>query len=414
MAAIETGLTAREGTAADQERRHGERGIALLLGILFTVIISGLVVSGTLVLRAHRAKTETSFRLYGQAAQFARAGLIEAMSWFRQSALQPVTAFDPEFLPLATPPVLETTDPDIGIVREFQISGPIWGRYEVWKQWDADPDAQRLAWRQRVQAEDITAAVGASGIGTVWRLRSIGYVFHRKDATAAFDEYPNQVLGSDILGSEIRRMTLAPPGQAALCSRTASQTRIDRSVNIQGGMGAGVFTLAGTGTVVQVNSPTIVGTPGISSSASYDDSVEAVFGVSEQDLAALADDRITIASTFPTPLPANSLYYVEVPTMTFNAALPLQGTAVVYVRGDVVIAHNSKSFFTGLLYVNGNLTIREPCELNGTIICTGTVVIEGQSDWINMAYDDDALNTLRTAIGQYRLSAAVRKVLSSE
>jgi hypothetical protein len=394
---------------------HGsERGVALLLGILFTIIISGLVVAGTLVMRAHRSKTETSFRVHGQAAQFARAGLIEAMSWFRKSTVQPVTTFAPVLNTAASPPILETLDPDIGIAREFQITGPIWGRYEVWKQWDADPDPVRLAWRQRVQATDVTTAAGAAGAGNVWRVRSIGYVFRQVDGSVPFDQPPNQVLGSDILGSEIRRMTLAPPGQAAVCSRTASATTIVTSVNIQGGTGAGVFTKSATGSVTETGSPTIVGTPRISSIAGYDDSVEAVFGVSEKELQALADDSILAANSFPNPCATNYLYYVEVPTLTFSAALPLRGTAAIYVKGNVVFNVGNKSYFTGMLFVNGNLTIREPCDLNGTIICTGTVHIEGQSDWVNINYDDDALNSLRTAIGQYRLSAAIRKVLSSE
>ena len=119
---------------------ESESGVALILGILFTIVVTGMVLSGSLVMEAHRSKTETSFRLHGQALQFARAGLIEGLGWFRKSKTQPVTDFDPVFDPGANPPVLETIDPEIGIVREFQISGSVWGRYEVWKKWDSDPD----------------------------------------------------------------------------------------------------------------------------------------------------------------------------------------------------------------------------------------------------------------------------------
>ena len=363
---------------------------------------------------AHRSKTETSFRLHGQALQFARAGLIEGLGWFRKSKTQPVALFEPVFDPGATPPILETTDPEIGIVREFQISGSIWGRYEVWKRWDNDPDPERLAWRKQFQAEDITQQSGATGTGSVWRLRGIGYVFRQVDPTVPFDQFPNQVLGNDILGTEIRRMTLAPPGQAAICSRTGGATTIDRKVNIQGGLGAGVFYQAGTGNVTVINSPTIVGSPGLSPSSSYDDTVEAVFGVSAKELQAIADDVITVASAFPSPVARNALYHVEVPQLDFTDTLPLVGTAVIYVQGDVVFNVGSKSYFTGLLYVDGDVTIREPCDLNGTVICTGTVSVVGQSDWININYDDEALNALRKAIGQYRLSAAFRQISSAE
>lgn len=391
-----------------------ERGVALILGMLFTTIAVGMVLSGSLYMGAHRSKTETNFRLTGQAMQFSRAGLIEGLGWFRKSTTQPVVLFDPQLSPSTTPPLLETLDPEIGIVREFQISGQIWGRYEVWKQWDGDPDPVRLAWRQQFQAEDITAQSSVTGVGVVWRLKSIGYVFRQVDPAQSFNQFPNQVLGSEILGTEIRRMTLAPPGQAAVCSKTGSQTTIDRKVNIQGGNGAGVYYKTGTGSVTVQNSPTIVGVPGLSSSSSYDDSVKAVFGVGAKALETLADDRITHAAVFPSPTARNALYYVEVPTLSFTSALPLLGTACIYVKGDVDFSVGSTSYFTGMLFVDGDLTIREPCDLNGTIICTGTTTVWGESDWININYDDESLNQLRKAIGQYRLSAPFRRVLVSE
>jgi len=193
-----------------------------------------------------------------------------------------------------------------------------------------------------------------------------------------------------------------------------SQTTIDNKVNIQGAGGAGIFSKSGTGLVMVWNNPTIVGSPGLSSSSTYDDTVKAVFGVNVKALETLADDRITSASAFPSPVARNSLYYVEVPRLDFSSTLPLTGNAAIYVKGDVYFNAGSKSYFTGLLYVDGNLTVREPCDLNGTIICTGTVNVVGAADWINVNYDDTALNQLRKAIGQYRLSSPFRRVLSAE
>ena len=396
---------------------HGietERGVALVIAIFFSILISGLVFSGTILMKTHRAETETSFRLHGQAAQFARAGLTDALGWFRKSKTQPVTTFDPQLAPTATPPALETMDPDLGIVREFQISGPIWGRYEVWKKWDSDPDPQRLAWRQQVQAEDITQQSGLSGSGNAWKIESVGYVFRMVDPNLGFDQYPNRVVSTEILGSEIRRLSLAPPGQAALCARDASQTTIQGGVRIDGGTGAGVFSQAGTGSVTILGRATVRGSPGASSSSAYDDSTEAVFGVTEKDLQALADDYVTSATNFPSPVATNYLYFVDVPTLTFTDKFPLSGRAIVYVKGDVVFAQNTKSFFSGMLYVDGDLTMREPLEINGVVICTGSVQLIGNSDFISINYDDETLNGLRTVIGQYRTSAAIRRVLSRE
>lgn len=393
--------------------REGEAGLALVLGVMFTIIAVGLVVSGTLSLRAHRVKTETNFRLYGQAQQFARAGLIEVLGWFRKQTAQPVLALNPVLDMGATPPIIDTQEPDIGITREFQISGTVWGRYEVWKRWDADPIPARLAWRQRVQCEDVSLMRGSAGSGNVWLVRSVAYVFQRTDTTRAYNVAPNRVLGSAILETELRRLTLVPPGAAAVCvgGSPAASGVYDR-VNIQGAGAGAVYHRRVTGETFNVTGAAVTqgGVSSNSSSTVYDDSVTAVFGVSEDELRGLADDRITNQVDFPRPVPRQTLLFVEVPTLDFTMARRLEGNAIVYVRGNVNFQTGNQSYFTGFLFVNGNLTMRETAEFNGTIVCTGTVDIRGSADWINITYDDEALNTLRTEIGQYRLSGAIRSL----
>src|SRR5438046_626809 len=112
--------------------RHAERGVALVLAILFTIIVAGITVAGALALRSHQNHTHTSFVSHGQAIGFARSGLTEGLGWFRKQTSQPVVTFSPVLDNLANPPILDTIDPEIGIVREFRITGSIWGRYEVW------------------------------------------------------------------------------------------------------------------------------------------------------------------------------------------------------------------------------------------------------------------------------------------
>jgi len=399
----------RNAAAGDGARRDRERGLALILGILFTIVVSGIVISGTMLLRAHRQKTETAFHLHGQAAQFARAGLIEALGWFRKQTSQPVLAFAPVLDTTSTPKVLDTLEPDIGLVREFQISGATWGRYEVWKQWDADPQPERLAWRQQIQVEDVSLARGANSAGSVWRLRCIGYVFHQADPGVSFDTPPNRVVSQDTLETEVRRMTFTPPGAATLCVDDLSNLTIDGRVNVQGnGVGA---CYGATGSPTYLNSPTVVGgwSTGI-----YDSSYESVFGLGEDDLRSLADDRVTVDADFPNPLPRNTFYFVDVPALNFTDARPLRGTALVVVKGDVVFQSASKSFFSGMLYVDGDVTIDDPAELNGTIVCNGTVTIQGAPDWIFLTHDSGVLDALRLEIGQYRLSSAIRRVHAVE
>jgi hypothetical protein len=380
----------------------------MLLGVMFALVAAGIVVTGAVLLRAHQTKTETNFRTRGQASQFARAGLIEALGWFRKQSAQPVLAFQPRLDLTVTPPITETVEPDIGLVREFQISGSVWGRYEIWKEWDADPDANRLIWRRRMQVRDVSVARGAAGAGNVWLVKSIAHVFRRQDATKLYNEAPNHVLGTAVMETELRRLTLVPPGMAAVCIGTPTGSQVNSKVNIQGALGAAVFFRSGSGTPSVTGGAITVG--GVVGSSSYDDATQAVFGVAEDELRGLADDRITQAAAFPPTLPARSLYHVQVPTLDFTSTRRLEGNGIVYVSGNVNFLAGSTSFFTGLLFVRGNVTMRETLEFNGTLICTGTANITGSADWINITYDDNALNMLRTEIGQYRLSGAIRNL----
>ena len=380
----------------------------MLLGVMFALVAAGIVVTGAILLRAHQTKTEVNFRTRGQASQFARAGLIEALGWFRKQSAQPVLTFQPRLDLVANPPITETADPEIGLVREFQISGSVWGRYEIWRQWDADPIPERLAWRRLMQVRDVSTERGAAGSGSVWLVKSVAHVFRRNDAAKAYNQPPNHVLGTGTVETELRRLTLVPPGMAAVCIGTPLGSSIRDKVNIQGATGAAVFFRSGS------RNPTVSGgaitVGGVVGSTNYDDTTQAVFGVSEEDLRGLADDRITQASAFPATLPARSLYHVTVPTLDFTSTRRLDGNGIVYVNGDVDFQGGNMSFFTGLLFVHGNVTMRETLEFNGTLICTGTVNITGSADWINITYDDSSLNTLRTEIGQYRLSGAIRSL----
>src|SRR5690606_24062328 len=121
------------------------------------------------------AHNRTLFITNYQAVMAARSGLTEGLSWLRRQTSQPVTVFQPTLDTSATPPILDTEDPDIGLVRDFRISGNLWARYEVWKEWAADPDPTRLAWRQQFDCTDVSEPKVGGATGSAWRLRSIGY-----------------------------------------------------------------------------------------------------------------------------------------------------------------------------------------------------------------------------------------------
>jgi len=407
-------LTSPHGRTPNVDR-WGERGVALVMAIMFTVVVVGITVTGALTLRAHQAKTRVSFVTHGQAVQFSKSGLIEALGWLRKQTSQPVTTFAPVLDMAVASPIMDTIDADIGIVREFEITNSIWGRYEVWKQWDADPNATRLAWRQQMQCEDISHLRGDLAPGSVWRLRSIGYVFRRVDPNVAFNEAPNQVLGQDMTEVETRRLALQPPGQAALCTRTGSTTQVlTRGRVVGGSLGAGIFYRQGTGAIiVSGTGASITGTPSQSASSTYDDSFEVVFGVSQSELAAMADYYVTSAADFPSPVPIDTVV-LSTTGMTFTAAKPLKGTGVVAIIGNTTIGQGTYSAFSGLLYVQGNLTVREPCEIQGAVVVTGSVTVQGASDWVTLTYDDSILAHLRQEVGTYRLSSAIQRPMAKD
>ena len=395
--------------------RSDERGVALILAILFTIIVVGITVTGSLILRSHQTKTKINFVSHGQSVQFAKSGLIEALGWLLKQTAQPVTAFEPTLDAGAVPPILDTIDPEIGIVREFEITNSIWGRYEVWKTWDSDPDPTRLAWRQQMQCGDISDLRGDLSPGSVWRIRSLGYVFRRVDPNAAFNESPNQVLGQEMAEVEARRLALQPPGQAALCSRTGSTVRVLTRGRVLGGtLAAGLYYLNGTSVpTVSGTGATLTGTPNRSAASTYDDSFEAVFGVSLDELDAMADYVVSAAVDFPNPVPIDTVVVAHT-GMSFTAAQPLKGTGVAVILGNTTIGQGSYSSFSGLLYVQGNLTLREPCEIQGAVVVTGSVTVQGNLDYVTIQYDDEILQHLRQELGTYRLSSAMSRPLSQD
>ena len=379
--------------------RAGERGVALILAIFMTVFGLGLILSGTVVMDAAHKKTDVAFRLDGQARQFATAGLIDALGWFRRQTSQPVTDFAPRRDENASPPIFDTEDPEIGIVREFEIAHGIWGRYEVRK---FVPNSTEPV----PEVFDSATRRGAETAGTVWKLVSRGFVFRKVTPNVAFDESPNHVLGVEVMETEIRRLTLAPPAQAALCLRQGHTCTIAPRGRVSGGEAAGICWNNDTPEPAIVGE--VTGNPPIVGIDGYDDSTEAIFGVERDQLRLLADDRISDNGAFPNPVPSHHILFVET-DITFNGLRPLKGTGIVYVEGNVTITPGSNSFFNGLLFTTGNLTINAPALIHGTVITQGEVLFQGLADYAQLDYDDSVLNSLMIEVGQYRLSSSIRR-----
>jgi len=384
--------------ARDPGHHLPESGTILLIVLFVSLAMSGLIFVGGLLLESSKNQAETEFRAVGQARSVARAGLIDAFSWYRRQSTQPVTEFAPILDLGADPPILDTEDPAIGLMRRFKISGNIWARYEVRKLDAKNP---------HLQVRDVSALRGLTGAGQVWYLASWGAVFRREDDQKGYKESPNRLLGTALAFTEIRRMTLSPPGEAAINSARGDNVVLTTRTRIVGSEGSGVVFPIGTGNVSAQGE--ISGSPALAPVADYDDSPEAVFGVPYAQLKSLADDVYTNPSEFPAPVPQDSLLIME-GDLTFNDTRPLRGSGVIYVDGNVVVDASPRNFFNGMLYVTGNLMVRAPSIVRGTIVARGSIRVEGSGDYAEIEYDKKVLSALMVSMGQYRISKAIRFV----
>ena len=366
----------RWGRMLDEHRRGG----ALLVLVLVAIVILGGVTSAALsVFQTTNTFIKYELNYHGQAVNAAKAGLVDALAWFRRQTSQPVNAFAPALDMDADPAINETADPEIGLVREYQISTRenIWGRYEV-----------------RLRAvRDVTGERNLTGTGRYWYIESRGYVFERlvpeytpRDFYAVYefadgtqrrkledgsyaveDTDPDDVLterhdmnmvrlmASETMWTEVRRLSVVPPADATICLARGDLAYLGNRSRVNGGEGYGLVYPSGTGDPTVESGAELSGTPakGAADPATYLLDVADVFGVTPEELRSLSDIYTDDPSTLPATLPDYQLVYID-GDATWTASRPLRGTAIVYVAGDATLASQSSSYFSGILYVEGD------------------------------------------------------------
>ena len=103
----------------------------LIWATLTVMLVGGIILSGLGNLQAFDELSLANFGAKGQAEEIARAGLTDALAWFRRQPIQPVLEFAPRRDLGANPPINETDDETLGLVRAFEISPRVWARYIV-------------------------------------------------------------------------------------------------------------------------------------------------------------------------------------------------------------------------------------------------------------------------------------------
>lgn len=385
--------------------RRNEQGSLLVWALFAMVVVTGLLFVGMDHLKASAHATENRFRAQGQALDLARAGVVDAYAWFRRQSTQPVATFAPQLDLAAVPPVNETDEPALGLVREFEISPGFFGRYEVRRFVDADGNGRADTGEG---VFDATQARGLSGTGTVWHIESHGYVFRQVDPLVAWNVAPNERIAGAFVATEIRRLSLAPPGAAAICSARGSNVTVGSRGRVDGtATGAGVIYPPSTGTAT--SSGQLTGSPAQGSVSGYTATFMSVFGVSSNELKSVANLRMPGTGLLPNPFPEDSIVFIE-GNHTVTSAAPLRGTGILVVEGNLTIAANSNTYFTGLIYVTGSYTQNAPSIVRGTVIAGGTVSVSGVSDFSEVVYDRGVIDSLLQNIGRYRISKSMHRL----
>jgi len=379
----------------ERRRRDGERGAALLLVIFAATLILMLLMTVHVMTYTSGRAIKRQLVSQGQAVNAANAGLTEGLSWFVHRRQQPVSNFDPQsdiggvctHTPRHSPLVFESEDPAIGIVRSFEITGPgrVWGRYEV----------------RRGAVQDLSTRRGKPVAGTIWQLDSEGIVYVRNDASLGPDVRPNIVLARRTMRVDIQRLAIQLPANAAIFAPRGLDINVVRPSRVQGGAsGIGAAYAPSTGTARGTG--TISGNPA-QSTTNGQYALDRVFGVTQNELLAMADIVVDDESQLPDPLPDMSLIVIR-GNATFNAVRKLSGSGILVVLGNLILNPQSDAFFGGLIWVGGDFTIAPPGVINGAVVSSGRVQIIGGSEAVELNYDPAILDQVRLQMGNYLFS----------
>jgi hypothetical protein len=398
-----------------------EKGYVLISVIVAVslVLLTLLVASTYTQLGSRLLMLQLNYQ--GQALNTAQAGLVEGCDWFRRQAVQPVIVFNPIHNLTLNPPVNDTDVPatcvppgctqtnPVSIQRDFLISQPgnVWGHYEVVIGNAANGTG----------VLDLTTARrgGGAAPGAIWQLESTGVIYVKNDTTGSltYNQAPNQILATKTVRSEIQKIAMHLPGNAALSINAPANTSV--TIGNTGNQARVVGGQSGFGVVSTTNSsPSVAsgavlsGTPQPYGLVGGSFALTNVFGVSNQtDLATIADLNVTSVAALPNPLPAMQLIILNVGagnTATFNSTTPLVGSGILIVFGNLVV-NGGPSQWDGVIYVTGTYQQMQPSTINGSVVVAGnSASINGSGDFAEIYWDPFMFNQIQQQLTQYRFS----------
>jgi hypothetical protein len=383
--------------AGTSPRRASEQGSALVWAMFFVSLTTGLLVAHSFEMSANRRTMDTRYRRLDVAKSVAESGLTEATAYMRRQPNQPVVEFAPQLDPEADPPLNETLDPGIGLVREFEVQGSLWGRYEV----------------RKSEAIDVSASYGEPA-GSVWDVGARGYLYEVADKNKPFDKAPNRVVSVQTIRTEVRGLPIETPANAAIVMLDPSRITMD----LGGKIGLpGSPAIAYRAPVLPLPLPvldiSIIGTPAALPLPNLTIDLQSVFGMRGERLRNLADVVLLSPRQITGRVIRDQAIYAP-QSLTLQATnSSLRGRMLLVVGGDFTAMAGNNSDFSGLLYAAGDVRIEGPFRFRGTMIVGGLLKVGGSGDVVDIAYDGAEVQGLQQAMARYRMSRDVRPAPSS-
>jgi hypothetical protein len=244
-------------------------------------------------------------------------------------------------------------------------------------------------------------------------LQSIGYIYKQLDSTKAYNVAPNKVLASAQMSTVIRKMGLIMPANSAAIATTMTSIKAVSRGRIYGqGSFCASAVNAGGGPVSSGSPVGVFSQAGCVNGTNLPDiSENFVFGLAgPTDVKSVADYIGTQAAPINFQGSYKLAYYegnVTYDPASTNVLLQkLNGSGILYVNGNLTIVDGTNSFYDGLVYATGAVTIGIACEVQGSVIGRNGVVVGNTGaltgDNANLYYGSSQLTKAVQLVGTYR------------
>jgi hypothetical protein len=333
-----------------------------------------------------------------------------------------------------------------------QTTAVYFGRYEVQEQ--ANPVVTPAPTLNPLAVHDITGTREANymnGDGLVWAITSTGYIYKRMDYTMdeygeymiPYNVYPNKVLATAKAYSEFKKLSFSLPvtGYASAYVHSAAGVNLSNYCYMGGSMANGYGMCAMAGSVTLPNGAT--GTNFVGGGITYTATGDApisdvnVFGMSLKDIQFIADYVGSQAANIPLSIvSANKLSYYNgnltyAATQTSAIYQQLNTSGILIVNGNLTLGLGGAnpsgtnilpSYYSGVVFVTGNMTISDGCQVDGVVIMGDSTAYNGSGGNLTLlgsssgqfAYltaDPTGVASVVQKVAQYREDLSARKVL---